>query len=131
MTSVTIPLAIKTSDNLREHHFARHKRVKMQRGCVLLALPVRKLAAERNWLNIKGRILVVLTRISPRRLDSHDNLRSAFKAVVDQLAAQLGVDDRDHRLGFVYQQETGQPAVRIELKMLSTEALIAAEEAAL
>jgi len=74
---------------------------------VLLALPARKLAAERNWLAINGKVVVHLVRAAPRRLDS-DNLARAFKAVRDQVAAQLGLaSDADPRVAWLYEQERG------------------------
>jgi len=49
---------------------------------------------------------VLMTRIAPRKLDD-DNLRGAFKAVRDQVAAWLGVDDADPRVTWAYAQERG------------------------
>ena len=41
-------------------------------------------------------LVVTLTRVSPRALDS-DNLAYAFKAVRDEVAAYFGVNDNDPR----------------------------------
>lgn len=60
---------------------------------------------------------VVLTRIAPRELDD-DNLARSFKAVRDQVAVHLGVDDRSKLVTWRYAQEKGKPreyAVRIEV----------------
>lgn len=62
-------------------------------------------------------VTVTLTRIAPRPLDSHDNLRAGFKAPVDAIASWLGVMDNDDRVTWCYAQEKGKPktyAVRIE-----------------
>jgi hypothetical protein len=63
---------------------------------------------------------VVLTRITPsaRGLDD-DNLGSSFKAIRDEVAAWLGIDDRDPRVRWRCEQEKGAPkvwAVRIEIR---------------
>jgi hypothetical protein len=51
-------------------------------------------------------IAVRLTRVSPRALDGHDNLASAFKAVVDAIAEYYGVDDATLRV--TYDQRRGK-----------------------
>jgi hypothetical protein len=61
--------------------------------------------------------VVVLTRIAPPRskgLDS-DNLQRALKAVRDAVADQLGVNDGDKRVIWLYQQATGPWAVEVEV----------------
>jgi len=49
---------------------------------------------------------VILTRHGRRALDSHDNLRSAFKGIADAVQDYLGVNDRD--IVFEYGQKSGQ-----------------------
>ncbi len=53
-------------------------------------------------------VTVRLTRWSPdpQRLDK-DNLARAFKAVQDEVAAKLGVNDNDTRVAFYYAQGRG------------------------
>ena len=79
----------------------------------------------REWQVMRGnealRLAVTLTRISPRTLDKHDNLRSAFKATVDQIADEVGLDDRSPRIDWHYTQERGAPAIRIRLEVLTHE----------
>jgi hypothetical protein len=54
---------------------------------------------------IMGPILIRLTRKGPSSgLDSHDNLRGSFKAVVDGVCDWLGIKDDDPRLHFEYTQ---------------------------
>lgn len=48
----------------------------------------------------------MLVRIAPRELDRHENLPMAFKAVVDGIADWFGINDRDKRLSFEYEQES-------------------------
>jgi hypothetical protein len=63
---------------------------------------------------------VVLTRISPRKLDT-DNLARAFKAVRDQVSFWIGVNDADERVHWIYRQEKPglfpwKQGIRIEVK---------------
>lgn len=68
-----------------------------------------------------GPLVVRLTRISPGRLDD-DNLRAAIKGIRDQIAREMGVDDRDPLVRWDYDspgQERGPrgySAVRIEIE---------------
>lgn len=49
--------------------------------------------------------VVVLTRYSSGTLDEHDNLPSAFKHVVDELADWIGVNDGDkEKVRWMYAQ---------------------------
>lgn len=52
--------------------------------------------------------VVILTRIASRELDS-DGCAAGFKAVRDQVAAWLGIDDRDPRVTFHVAQAKGVP----------------------
>lgn len=78
------------------------------------------------YTNMKGRALPVVsgpvrvkvTRIAPRALDAHDNLRASLKAVVDGIADWLKSKDNDPRITWDYGQERGKPrqyAVRVEV----------------
>ncbi len=67
-----------------------------------------------------GTVVVALTRIAPRDLDT-DNLASGLKAVRDGVADALGVDDGSSRIEWRYAQERGRPgeyAVRVEIREL-------------
>lgn len=109
MIAVTIPIRTRSTLNQREHWATRAKRTKSHRQAAKLAwrrarpppLPVR----------------VLLVRVAPRALDG-DNLQGALKAVRDGVADWLGVDDRDPRIRWEYEQLRGKPgeyAVRIEV----------------
>lgn len=66
----------------------------------------------------QARWRVTLTRVSPGRLDAHDNLRSALKACADGVAAALGVDDGGGLVEWVYAQERGPADVRVGVEVL-------------
>jgi hypothetical protein len=71
--------------NLREHHFARARRVRLQREATRRALrgqPPPVLPVE-----------VLIVRIGARHLDTGDNLAASAKAVRDAISTALGVDD--------------------------------------
>ncbi len=95
--------------NLREHWAARASRNKLHRELVGWSLKTTK--------KPELPCAVVLTRIAPRFLDGHDNLRVACKAAVDAIAEWPGIDDADKRVEWRYAQEHGKPktyALRIE-----------------
>lgn len=105
---IRIPLRTVSGMNVREHFRVRAKRVKAERQAVALVLgPQKKPALP---------IVVTLTRIAPSNgLDPDDNLPSAFKAVRDEIAAWLGVDDKDRAtVRYEYEQERGPWGIRIE-----------------
>jgi hypothetical protein len=58
------------------------------------------------------RVVVTITRVSPRALDG-DNLQRACKAVRDGVADALGCDDRDKCIEWRYAQLKGPYAVLI------------------
>ena len=83
--------------NQREHWTKRFRRKnKQQRDFTLL------------WRSHKCRIelpaTITFTRYSCRMLDT-DNLAGAFKHVQDALAKELGIDDGDARITWLYRQE--------------------------
>lgn len=105
MSPILIPLRTCSENNMREHHYARAKRRKGQRNVV--ALMVRPV--------VKGMLdplpcSVLMTRVAPRDLDD-DNLQGSFKAVRDQIAEELGCDDRDPRVVWRYAQRRGGKGV--------------------
>ena len=65
-------------------------------------------------------IVVTVIRIAPYQLDSHDNLPTSAKHIVDQIAEWLCVDDRDKRILWLYEQEKGSYGIKIIIKKLST-----------
>jgi crossover junction endodeoxyribonuclease RusA len=110
---VTLPLKIESTANLREHWRKRAHRASIERNGVHLSLKV-----NASIVPPKPPLVVTLTRIAPRELDSDNNV-AAFKACRDGIADWLGVNDNDKRIEWVYRQEKGAPkhyACRIEVK---------------
>lgn len=113
MIAVTLPIRAESVSNLREHWVKRAGRAKSHRMQAWAELR----AADKEP-RLLGPVTVTLTRIAPRPLDSHDNLRASLKAVVDGAADWLGVKDNDPRVSWAYAQERAAPktyAVRIEV----------------
>ena len=106
-----VPIRTKSSLNQREHWATKARRVKAERKATY-------------WASIGSGVhraplpcVVTLTRIAPRQMDG-DNLQGALKGVRDEVAACLGVDDRDARVTWVYGQERGKAreyGVRVDL----------------
>jgi len=102
-----VPLRTGRGENNREHPQARARRVNAEHQAVFYAT----LGTRRAVLAalMPTPVVVTLTRVSPGPgLDPHDNLPSALKGVVDQLADILGINDRDPRVTWKYApQEKG------------------------
>lgn len=113
---LVIPMKLPSASNLREHWSAKARRVKAQRNSVALAmLCERRSLLEHHAQLARGEDLTcVLTRVSPRKLDD-DNLATAFKALRDEVAKQLGVDDGGTRVRWVYKQSPGPACVIIAI----------------
>lgn len=103
LASFTVYVATVSEPNARGHWALRAKRAKVQRKAA--------------WATVKPMPLpcsVLLTRIALRELDD-DNLRPALKAIRDGVADRLGIDDRDPRVTWLYdQQKCHGYAVRID-----------------
>ena len=108
-----VVLPIRTSSINRtsgEHWSRRAKRANAQRTAAYMALltqvPLPALP-----------VVVKLTRVGKRPLDSHDNLRASLKNVVDGIADAYGVRDDDARIEWVYgEQERGDYAVKVKIQ---------------
>lgn len=104
--SFVVPIKTASTANLREHWAQKHERTDAQKSATRRQLD----KGERP-----GPLLVVrLTRVSPRPLDD-DNLRGALKSVRDAIATWLRVDDRTCLVRWDYEQEKGEPCVRVEV----------------
>lgn len=103
MIRIELPIRTVSESNMREHWAPKAKRAKWQRNVVALAVRPR-LAGMLDRVPC----VVTLTRIAPRALDD-DNLARSFKAIRDQVAQELGVDDRDERVVWRYMQRRGAP----------------------
>lgn len=114
----TIPIRLVNGANAREHHHARGRRAKEQRGLGRLFAQshgVPRLAKSSAGLR------VLITRVGPRPLDS-DNLAISAKHVRDGIADAAGVDDGSAWWTWEYGQrrprlgETYAVDVEIELR---------------
>lgn len=95
--SVMLPMRLVSEANCREHWRVVAKRKRGQRQAVRIGL------LSTRMPSVAIPCTVTLCRYSPRQLDS-DNLQSACKAVRDEIAAWLGIDDRSPLVTWVYQQ---------------------------
>ena len=108
---VQMPIRIHSEANERGSHWPRTNRFKKQRKTVAWAL----------WTTFRGATPVLprtitLTRYGKGLLDD-DNLAGGFKAVRDEIAAWLGVDDADPRVTWRYAQEKSKTyACRISIE---------------
>lgn len=110
MIEFSVPIETKSTSNLREHWRAKADRIAKQRRAV----------QYHGRSHVKSQLLpmisVSLTRISPRRLDD-DNLQGALKAVRDEVASMLRVDDATELLAWYYSQESGPHSVRVTIEV--------------
>lgn len=107
-----VPMTLPSVANLREHWSARARRTKAQRSMTYLCC--RNTIARGEELP-NPPCVVRLIRQSPRALDT-DNLSSAFKAVRDEVAKMLGVDDRHSEIvSYEYLQRRGKPMVIVQI----------------
>lgn len=128
LLTLELPLRIDSrgAGNSREHHMAKHRRIKTQQAAMALVLKTK----GRAWLDAAHMalssarpptVVVLFERVAPRALDSHDNLRMGLKACADAVADWLGLDDADERLRWEYRQTRGgerQYAVRVSLDLV-------------
>jgi hypothetical protein len=105
-------LESRANDHRSNHWGPRAATSKAQRGGAHLRLLNRR-ERLRKMLDSPG-LVVRVVRIGPKELDSHDNLGSATKAVVDGVADLLGVNDRDPRVIFQPDAEKGPWGARVE-----------------
>lgn len=131
---VVLPLQTKSLLNVRWHWAKKAKAAAVQRGLVLMATrtpfapfrlpaakPVPKTRPRGPQAPAKAIVEALLVRIAPRALDD-DNLRGALKHVRDGVADALGVDDRDPRVAWRYDQWRGKPreyAVSVSVRVIS------------
>jgi hypothetical protein len=106
MLTFNLPISAPSTANLREHHFAKARRIARQKSQTRLLCP--------KW-NEGPAVRIWMTRISPRQLDS-DNLAAALKAVRDGIASWLRIDDGSPLVEWRYEQEKGdEPCIRVEI----------------
>jgi hypothetical protein len=104
---LSVPLRTVPGLNAREHFAVRAKRVRKEREAVAWVLR----GAARPAIPCS----VTLTRVAPSAGVDDDNLVGALKGVRDEIAAWLGVDDRQRtQVRYRYAQTRGEWGVRIE-----------------
>lgn len=92
------------SPNVRQMPRTAARRVKTLRAMIGWHL-LSQLGLSRPRLPV----VVTLTRVSPRVLDAHDNLRGACKPAVDEVAAYLGLSsDASPWVTWEYRQQRGK-----------------------
>src|SRR5688500_753521 len=92
--------------NQREHWAAKSKRKKSQQHDlkILWQEHTRKYERKHGKPEVTIPAIITFTRFSCKQMDA-DNLAGAFKHVQDQLARELGIDDGDGSVTWVYKQE--------------------------
>jgi hypothetical protein len=107
-----------SESNARVHWAVRHRRFKEQRQQVASALMPYGDVLQRVGNEVAqhdGRIVVTLTRLGRGRLDT-GNDGPALKAVQDEVAKWLGVDDGCRRIAWRYEQRKGEDGVIVEVR---------------
>lgn len=105
MIRAFVPGRTESKTNQRVHWSRRHKEAKRQRHDAHWAMIQE---CKVHWDLDDGPLAITLTRVSPnhQRLDD-DNLRGALKSIRDGIADWLGVDDKDPRITWEYDQGGG------------------------
>lgn len=82
------------ADNANGAHFTKARAARSQLDVVLLALQTQLRGVERERID-----RITLVRFSPGKLDAHDNLRQAFKHVLDAVCVWIccGSEDFNRR----------------------------------
>jgi hypothetical protein len=115
MLCVRVPIRTVSEMNQREHWHATYRRHRVHYSAVVMSFAY----PARLWLRAHPAPYgVSLIRIAPRPLDA-DNLAASFKAVQDEVARQLGVDDGSDLVRWTYAQRKGRPkeyAVEIRIE---------------
>lgn len=108
----SMPVRVFSETNAREHWGKKFKRKKAQKEETHIEW---KRAA--HGVKISLPCVVRLVRVGSQRLDD-DNLGESFKAIRDQIATEIGVDDGSELIKFEYAQEAigkRQYAVKVEV----------------
>lgn len=96
--SFFVPVRTVNDLNNRQHWRVVHKRAKEQRN-------VARLVADASGKPPEPPLLVTMTRVGDRRMDTGDNLAGSMKHVRDAIADWLGIDDgRDDLVTWAYDQ---------------------------
>lgn len=116
-----VPLRTGGGLNSREHWAVRARRVKEERSATWRALAQylgwARQASVRTHLQRGGRVQVTLVRCSPstRPMDD-DNVRGSLKAIRDEVAVWLGLDDGNPAVRWEYAQQRAPWGVRLRIE---------------
>lgn len=111
--AVPIPgLRLVSEANAHQHWRVRQRRAKDQRNLVALVLR----GTVTSYMMAVAPLVVTITRVAPSRGLDSDNLAGSAKHVRDQIAAELGVDDRDDRVSWHVAQARGAWGVLIAIR---------------
>jgi hypothetical protein len=114
---ITLPIRLISEANSHQHWRLRQKRAKAQRSIVALRLR-EPLGSE--FRNLRGPVVVTITRVAPRALDL-DNAWSSAKHAIDGVADAFGIDDRDPRITWRVEQRRGAPKTyAVEIRIEAT-----------
>jgi hypothetical protein len=103
--TLVTPIKLVSEANMREHWFIKNKRKKSQQAMVQACW----LQSGLDRVTWAFPLKITFTRIGVRKLDS-DNLAGSGKAVRDQIAKLLGVNDGDEsKVTWHYAQRKGAP----------------------
>ena len=112
---VHVPIGTGRGLNDRKHWYARSRQVKDERFAVGLMLN-----ACKDPLPEGPCYRVTLTRCAPSRGLDSDNLQGSLKAVRDEVAAFLGVDDGSPLIAWEYAQRRADWGVDIGIEDAET-----------
>ena len=104
-----LPLRADRNQNARGHWAVTAKKRASEKAAVAYRL---------NPNQFRPLLMVTITRIAPRRMDT-DGLVGALKGVRDGIAARLGIDDRSPLVQYFYDQESRKPkeyGVRVRIE---------------
>jgi hypothetical protein len=113
---ITVPIRLVSEANSRGHWAVKARRVKSQRKATAVALWTEGGPMPSGLVPC----VVTITRVAPRQLDLGDNLAVSAKAVRDEVAKWLRVDDGPGSpVSWRYGQRKGEPGeyaceIRIE-----------------
>jgi hypothetical protein len=115
--TLALPCRVVSEMNQRGHWGAKAGRFKKQREILVYALRelgfYSILKDEFRW-PFGFPAVVTFMHVGPELDD--DNIRSAFKGLRDQVAEWAGIDDKDKRIEWVYDQHAGEPGVEIRIE---------------
>lgn len=100
-----IPVRTVSEANMREHWGRKAERTRNIRAVVAIVMRQPTVMPKAGWTPLPKTI--TMTRIAPRMFDSDNSIR-ALKAVRDEIAKQIGIDDGDDRLTWRYEQRKGK-----------------------